>query len=122
MKPAPVENRHRAGRSAIGLASWTARLSAGSGLFAPTPFTEDDEELALARIPRPEHLVAERARSVSADVGGLIGEVALNGFVYASDIRHTAALRRVGSPSGDDGVLVNAMSPTQMGGAGKLLR
>ena len=106
-----------AGRSASGLASWTARISAGTGLFAPTPFTEETEELALARIRRPENLVAERARSVSADVGGLLGGVELNGSVYASDIRHAAALRRVGSPSGDDVVLVNAMNPTRTGGA-----
>lgn len=117
VRPFAGSSAGETGRSASGLASWTARLSAGTGLFAPTPFTEETEELALSRIRRPTNLVAERARSVSADVGGLLGEVELNGSVYASDIRHAAALRRVGSPFGDDVVLVNAMSPTRTGGA-----
>ncbi len=105
------------GGSASGVASWTARLSAGTGLLAPTPFTEETEELALSRIRRPTGLVAERARSVSADVGGLLGGVELNGSVYASDIRHAAALRRVSAPTGDDVVQVNAVRPTRTGGA-----
>ena len=103
--------------STSGRASWTARISGGTGLFAPTPFTEETEEIALARIRRPTNLVAERARSVSADVGGLLGAVEVNGSVYTSNIRHAAALRRVGSPFGEDVVLVNAESPTRTRGA-----
>ena len=117
VRPFAGSSGRDASTAAGGLASWTARLSAGTGLFAPTPFTEETEELALTRIRRPTNLVAERARSVSADVGGLLGGVDLNGSVYASDIRHAAALRRVSAPSGDDVVLVNAMRPTRTGGA-----
>ena len=117
VRPFAGSSGRETGSAASGRASWTARLSAGTGLFAPTPFTEETEEIALARIRRPTNLVAERARSVSADVGGLLGGVEVNGSVYTSDIRHAAALRRVGSPSGDDVVLVNAMRPTRTGGA-----
>ena len=117
VRPFAGSSGRNASTAASALASWTARISAGTGLFAPTPFTEETEELALTRIRRPTNLVAEQARSVSADVGGLLGGIELNASVYASDIRHAAALRRVGSPSGDDVVLVNAMRPTRTGGA-----
>jgi iron complex outermembrane receptor protein len=92
---------------------WTARVSAGGGVFTPTPFTEDTEELPLARVRRPVGLGPERARSASADVSGTAGPVEVSGSVYGSAIRGAAALQTEGA----DVRLVNAAGPTRTRGA-----
>ncbi len=73
--------------SALGRASeWTARVSAGLGFFAPTPFTEEVEAVGLRRLTAPEAWVAERARSAMLDVGRTFGPLEVNVSTFASTI------------------------------------
>lgn len=67
-------------------AGWATRLSAGTGFFAPTPFTEEVEAVGLRRLTAPEAWVVERARSAAVDVGRTIGSVELNVSAFASTI------------------------------------
>ena len=95
--------------------SWNARLSAGSGVFAPTPFTEETETIGLTHL-RPAPRSAERATGASADVGGTIGPLELHASAYRSVVNHPLALRAVAG-SLTDVELVNASEPTRTQGA-----
>ena len=66
---------------------WVTRLSAGSGFFAPTPFTEEVEAVGLRRLCPPGAWVKEIARSAMIDVGRSFGplEVNLSGFASTID-------------------------------------
>lgn len=66
---------------------WTARLSGGSGFFAPTPFTEEVEAVGLRRLTAGEPWIVERARNSMVDVGRSFGpvEVNISGFVSTID-------------------------------------
>ena len=83
------------------LAGWTTRLSAGTGAFAPTPFTEETEATGLTPVVLPSGglagLVAERARSGSIDVGGPIettlGRLELNATAFGSRVAHPLQVR-----------------------------
>lgn len=104
------------------LAAVAARISGGTGTYAPTPFVEDLEEVGLRRLRLIGSLRAERARNASADIGGLLGSVEVNAAVYASVIDHAVGLRTVdrvgtGPILGDSVELVNAARPTRTGGA-----
>lgn len=96
--------------------AWNVRLSAGGGAYAPTPLVEEAEEIGLARMrPFVGSLRAERARSISADVGGVIGALEIYGSVYASVIEHPVALRA--APGAADSVaLANLTEPTRTRG------
>lgn len=73
--------------SALGeLGSWVARLSGGSGFFAPTPFTEEVEAVGLARLTAPEGWVEERALSAMLDIGRSFGPLEVNVSAFASSI------------------------------------
>ena len=52
---------------------WVIRLAAGTGTFAPTPFTEETEETGLSRVRPLRDLRAERARGASVDVTRIVG-------------------------------------------------
>ena len=65
---------------------WVVRISAGTGFFAPTPFTEEVEAVGLGRLNEPEAWVAERARSAMLDLGRSFGPVELNVSAFASTI------------------------------------
>jgi iron complex outermembrane receptor protein len=98
---------------------WTVRLSGGGGEYAPSPFVEDTEEIGLRR-QRPflgvggASLRPERARSLSADVGGLLGPIEVLGSVYASVIHDAVAVRDL---PGDSVVLENVPERTRTRGA-----
>jgi iron complex outermembrane receptor protein len=78
---------------------WSIRASAGSGFFAPTPWTEETESIGLGRLV-PTVLVAERARSASIDIGRTIGPVELNATVFRSRIENPVQARPAsGDPS-----------------------
>ncbi len=68
------------------VSEWVARISAGTGFFAPTPFTEEVEAVGLGRLTEPEGWVEERARSAMVDVGRSFGPVELNVSAFASTI------------------------------------
>ena len=65
---------------------WVTRISAGTGFFAPTPFTEEVEAVGLRRLTEPGAWVAERARSAMIDMGRSFGPVELNVSAFASTI------------------------------------
>lgn len=65
---------------------WAVRLSAGTGFFAPTPFTEEVEAVGLTRLRPPGEWVEERARSAMIDVGRSFGPVEVNVSAFASSI------------------------------------
>jgi len=66
--------------------AWTTRVSAGTGFFAPTPFTEEVEAVGLGRLNEPEDWMKERARSGMIDVGRSLGPVEVNASAFASRI------------------------------------
>ena len=65
----------------------TARLSAGTGFFAPTPFVEETEETGFSRLKPLQGLVAERARSASVDASWRRGRVEVVGTIFGSQVR-----------------------------------
>jgi iron complex outermembrane receptor protein len=75
--------------------AWTARVSAGTGFFAPTPFLEETEETGLSRLEPPSGLVAERGRSASADVGWKAGRFEVDATAFVSRVEKAAQRRRV---------------------------
>jgi outer membrane receptor for ferrienterochelin and colicins len=85
----------------------TARLSTGTGVFAPTPFTEETEAVGLTNVLPLRNVKRERARSASADLGWTVAGLELNGSVFGSVIRDPLMLRL---PATSDGSLeiVNA--------------
>lgn len=77
--------------------SWTLRTSAGTGFFGPAPWVEEIESVGLAHLLPLAELRAERARSVSADVGRTIGAIELNATIFASEISHPVQVRNAAS-------------------------
>lgn len=73
-------------------ADWTVRASAGSGFYAPTPWTEETEAVGLGRLI-PTDLEAERARSASFDLSRTIGPIELNATLFGSRIDHAVQVR-----------------------------
>ncbi|MEO8098516.1 MAG: TonB-dependent receptor [Acidobacteriota bacterium] len=68
--------------------SWTSRISAGQGVFAPSPLTEETEAAGLSRLSVPTPLRAERGRSASFDLTRGFGPISLTGTLFASNIRN----------------------------------
>jgi iron complex outermembrane receptor protein len=98
---------------------WSVRASAGTGWYAPTPFTEETEAIGLTPLRPLRDLRAERARGGSVDIGRTIGAWELNGAVFGSVIDD--ALRLV--PWGPGQVaLVNVPGETRTGGTEALVR
>jgi len=98
----------------------TARLSAGSGFFIPTPFLEEHDESGLARLlPLSAALVAERARSIAFDLGWLRGGFEVNATLFGSRVAH-ALQRREGGPGAF--AIVNAELPVRSWGTELILR
>jgi iron complex outermembrane receptor protein len=94
-----------------------ARLSAGSGFAAPTPFTEETGAVQLARLVPPAGLAAERGRSVSLDLTGRAASLEVNGTLFASETDHAVLLRDVPEDPAGGVELVNAAGPTRTKGA-----
>jgi outer membrane receptor for ferrienterochelin and colicins len=100
---------------------WTARLSAGTGAFAPTPFTEETEVTGLTPLGALGALRAERGRSVSLDVGGNVGDLEVNATLFGSRIVDALVVRNAtGVPSTLE--ITNATEPTRTAGADALVR
>jgi iron complex outermembrane receptor protein len=98
---------------------WTVRLAAGTGAFAPTPFTEETEETGLSRLLPLRGLRAERARGASADVTRLLGPLEVTGTVFASLVNDPVQ-QQVADP--EHVRLVNVDGPTRTTGTELLLR
>jgi outer membrane receptor for ferrienterochelin and colicins len=99
----------------------TARLSSGTGVFAPTPFTEETEAVGLSNLAPLNNLKAERAWSSSGDIGWTSPHVELNGVIFGSVIRTPIMVRPLASD--DLGIeIVNAAGPTRTVGSEFLAR
>jgi iron complex outermembrane receptor protein len=100
-------------------AGWTARVSGGTGFFAPTPFLEETEETGLSRLRPLSGVVAERARSASLDVGWKKGGFDVNGTLFGSRVDQAAQRR----PAGEETfAVVNADLPVRTWGVELLAR
>jgi iron complex outermembrane receptor protein len=106
---------------------WTARISAGGGSFAPTPFTEETDETGLSRLAPMTGLEAERARTLSGDLTWRSGALEVTGTVFGSIVDSAVQLAElvhiavVGVPPYPVG-LVNAPEPTRTWGTELLAR
>ena len=107
-------------------AGWTSRLSTGSGAFAPTPFVEEVEVTGLSVLEPLHDLDAERAASVSFDVGGPVtlsfADVEVNATLFASRVRDAVQVTESLIPGSARMSLVNAPEPVTNSGAELLLR
>ncbi len=74
---------------------WTARVSGGTGYFAPTPLTEETEAAGLTRLAPFRVGEAERARSASLDLNRTFGALDLNVTLFGSRVAGTLATREV---------------------------
>lgn len=98
---------------------WVIRASAGTGYFAPSPFTEETEAVGLARLEPYTGLDVERARNASLDVGRTLGPWELNATVFGSEIEDALMVRAT-----DAGrlSLFNAAEPLRTWGSELLAR
>jgi iron complex outermembrane receptor protein len=93
-------------------AAWAARLSAATGFFAPTPFTETTDEVGLSGLRPLSGLQPERARYASMDITRRRGPLEVTGTLFASVVEHPVGLRDSSSVLG----LLNATGPTRSSG------
>ncbi len=99
--------------------AWTLRVSTGLGTFAPTPFTEETEEVGFSRLRFRDDLDVERAWAMSADVTRVMGSFELTVTGFSS---------RVSDPvmpvdlSVDQFALINAFEPQWVWGAEAIAR
>ena len=98
---------------------WTIRVAAGTGAFAPTPFTEETEETGLSRLRPLRGLRAERARSTSLDVTRVLGPIEVTGTVFGSVVRQPIVTRTLDA---GDVEFLNAPESTRTAGTELLLR
>ncbi|HEY0929136.1 MAG TPA: TonB-dependent receptor plug domain-containing protein [Gemmatimonas sp.] len=111
------------------LDGWTARFSAGTGAFAPTPFTEETEATGLAPLRPLGPLSAERAGGGSIDIGGPVrtgwGQLDLNATAFGSRVTSALQVRDAGgtTPNGATRIeLINSAAPTRTWGGELLAR
>jgi iron complex outermembrane receptor protein len=100
--------------------SWTARLSAGLGYYAPTPFTEETEVTGLSRLEPVAGVRAEEARSAALHVGWAAGQLEANATLFGSVVE--GAVQLVSLASAGRFGLVNAARPTRTWGGELLAR
>jgi iron complex outermembrane receptor protein len=98
-----------------GAGDWTMRASAGTGTFAPTPFTEETEVIGLLPVLPLGDLDVERATTASLDIGGPAGPVELNATLFGSRVRDAVY-------TNGEVRLLNAPIPTRTRGAELLAR
>jgi iron complex outermembrane receptor protein len=98
---------------------WVLRASAGTGWFAPSPFTEETEAVGLSRLLPFGDLEAERALSGMVDVGRSVGDWELNATLFGSRVDHALAV----TPDGAGSLtLSNATEPVRTWGTELLAR
>lgn len=98
---------------------WVVRASAGTGYFAPSPFTEATESVGLSVLEPYQNLEAERARSAMLDVGREVGAWEFNATVFGSEIDDALAV--LTTPSGTLSLL-NSPDPVRTWGTELLAR
>jgi iron complex outermembrane receptor protein len=100
---------------------WTARVSGGTGYFAPTPLTEETEAAGLTRLAPFTVRQAERARTYSADLNRTFGPIDVNLTAFGSRVTGTLATRQVSGVPGRY-ELVALDGPTRTSGAELLVK
>jgi len=100
----------------------TVRLSTGTGVFAPTPFTEETEAVGLLNVAPLTGIKPERAWSASGDLGWTASHVELNATAFRSIIRHPAGIRSARQGTAQSIEVVNAGGPTRTAGSELLAR
>ncbi len=111
------------------LSAWSLRLSAGTGTFAPVPFTEETEVTGLTPLRPFAGIRPERVFSASADLGGSFavpfGTLELNGTLFGSRLMralHVQSLADTTATGATRLALVNAPLPTHTRGGELLAR
>jgi outer membrane receptor for ferrienterochelin and colicins len=102
-------------------AGWSVRASAGTGYYAPTPFTEETEAIGLSRLRPLTDVKVERARGASLDVGRTVGDWELGASVFGSEVKDALQLFPVLS-GGYAAVLLNVEGQTRTWGTEALVR
>lgn len=92
-------------------ATWSTRLSGGSGWFAPTPVTDETETFTFSRVFVPRPLIAERGSSLSLDVTGTKGPMQVNGTLFRNRVHDPLGIQRVLGDTTGSVNLVNAPGP-----------
>jgi outer membrane receptor for ferrienterochelin and colicins len=100
----------------------TARLSTGTGVFAPTPFTEETEAVGLSKVAPLTGVRPERAWSASGDLGWTAPHLELNGTLFKSIVRHPVGIRPLLAPQAGLIEIANAGAPTRTAGSELLAR
>jgi iron complex outermembrane receptor protein len=90
---------------------WSARLSTGTGFYAPTPFLDEVDDIGLSRLAPLGELRAERARSISADVSWKKAPLELTGTVFRTQIDHVLQLHEDAANTRTPLAIVNAAIP-----------
>jgi len=98
---------------------WTLRASWGRGFYAPTPFVEEMEAAGLSRLEPLSGLKAERAQTLSLDVGYAVGPLETGLTLFGSDIEDAVRLQTVAP---DRVRLINQEGVTRTRGVEALLR
>jgi outer membrane receptor for ferrienterochelin and colicins len=96
----------------------SARLSVGTGTFAPTALTEETEAIGLGFHSVPRALRAERAMTASMDLTHVVASMEINVTAFGSRLREPLAFVDTGSAV----ELVNAPSPVRTWGLEGLAR
>jgi iron complex outermembrane receptor protein len=98
---------------------WVMRASAGTGYFAPSPFTEETEAVGLGRLVPFADLDAERALGGMVDLGRTLGPWELNATLFGSRVEDALTV----APDGAGGLtLSNAAGPVRTWGTEMLVR
>ncbi|MEO5814192.1 MAG: TonB-dependent receptor [Gemmatimonadaceae bacterium] len=90
----------------------SVRASVGAGWSAPLPLTEETEVFGLTRLTGPFAVSAERARTVSVDVGSVRGPLEVSGTLFTSRVKDPIGLRRAGNDTIGRVAFVNAAGPS----------
>jgi outer membrane receptor for ferrienterochelin and colicins len=99
--------------------SWILRASTGLGVFAPTPLTEETEEVGFSRLRMPISLKVERAWASSFDVTRLLGPVEVTATAFSSRVAHPLTSVDVGE---DHFALISVDDPARVWGAEAIVR
>jgi outer membrane receptor for ferrienterochelin and colicins len=99
--------------------AWTLRVSTGLGTFAPTPFTEETEEVGFSRLRYRSDLDVERAWAISADVTRVMRSFELTVTGFSSRVSDPVMPVDI---SDDQFALVNVFEPQWVWGAEAIAR
>ncbi|MEP6781018.1 MAG: TonB-dependent receptor [Gemmatimonadaceae bacterium] len=95
---------------------YAVRVSAGAGIFAPTPLLEATDAVGLANVNGFQSLRVERLQSGSVDVTRTVGALELNATAFRSVITHAVVVNDGVASAPATLLLANAPSPTRTSG------